>query len=79
MGCCANKCCCADSQKNHNLPSPPPLAKDSGGNHELIAVVAATATNLITFSEPLDIVFVSSAGLIVTSAPRPEILCTFLI
>jgi len=59
MGCCANKCCCADSQKNHNLPSPP-AAKDNSSNHEITAVVWATTTNFVTSSPSFDVSFGSS-------------------
>jgi len=78
MGCCANKCCCADSQKNHNLPSPP-AAKDNGSNHEISAVVWVTTTNFVTSSPSFRVSFSSSPVAPASSAPRPELLCTFLI
>ena len=78
MGCCANKCCCADSQKNHNLPSPP-AAKDNSANHEISAVVWATTTNFVTSSPSFDVSFSSSPVAPASSAPRLELLCTFLI
>src|SRR5262249_9667987 len=43
-GSCANKACCADSQKNHSLPSQP-LAKESGPNQQLIAILTSSLTN----------------------------------
>jgi hypothetical protein len=78
MGCCANKCCCADSQKNHNLPSPP-AAKDNSSNHEISAVVWATTTNFIISSHSFDVSSSSSPVAAASSAPRLELLCTFLI
>jgi hypothetical protein len=78
MGCCANKCCCADSQKNHNLPSPP-AAKDYSSNHEITAIVWATTTNFVTSSPSFDVSFGSWRVAPANSAPRQELLCTFLI
>src|SRR5689334_493813 len=78
MGCCTNKCCCADSQKNHNLPSPP-AAKDNSANHEITAVVWVTTTNFVTSSQSFDVSFSSSPVAAASSAPRLELLCTFLI
>src|SRR5690349_23257154 len=78
MGCCANKCCCTDSQKNHNLPSPP-AAKDNSSNHEISAVVWATTTNFVISSPSFDVSFSSSPVAAASSAPRLELLCTFLI
>jgi hypothetical protein len=73
--CCANKACCAESQKNHSLPSTP-LVKD-GGNHALTATVATTSTNFVVPFQSL-LVFRPPAA-VATSAPRLELLCTFLI
>jgi len=78
MGCCANKCCCVDSQNNHNLPLPP-AAKDNSSNHEISAVVWATTTNFIISSQSFDLSFSSSPVSPASSAPRLELLCTFLI
>jgi hypothetical protein len=78
MGCCANKCCCADSQKNHNLPSIP-AAKDSGSNHELIAVSAPVLTTANFSLQPVDLRPAFSATNLPSSVPRPALLCTFLI
>ena len=78
MGCCANKCCCADSQKNHDLPSPP-AAKDSSNSHEISAVVWAMTTNLGNSSPSFPVSFSSSPVAPASSAPRLELLCTFLI
>ena len=78
MGCCANKCCCADSQKNHNLPSPP-AAKDNSANHEISAVVWATTTNFVPSSQLFEASSSSSAVAPASPAPRLELLCTFLI
>jgi len=77
-GCCANKKCCADSQRNYNLPSQP-LAKDSASNHDLMAVaVVALATESFSF-QSLELRPDSSATQFANSAPRLALLCTFLI
>src|SRR5919204_6548113 len=75
QGCCANKACCADSDKNKSLPSQP-LVKN-GANHELIAILAPVLANgsfsLQSFepSPHLSAIHVSSL------APEPALLCTF--
>lgn len=74
--CCASKTCCAESQKNHSLPSTP-LAKD-GGNHGLTAIVAMISTNFVVPFQSLHVVFPPPAD-VATLAPRLELLCTFLI
>src|SRR5947208_1021672 len=78
QGCCANKSCCADSQKNHNVPSPP-LAKDGGSNYQLVAVVAPCLTYSVVEFHSIQISPHSLAICGASSAPRPAFLCTFLI
>jgi hypothetical protein len=78
MGSCASKSCCADSQKNHKLPSTP-LAKDSGSNYELVAVVTPTIATAPTPISALELSSRFSAADIIVSAPKPALLCTFLI
>jgi len=77
MGCCANKCCCAESQENHSLPSQP-LVKSSA-NHELIAVGAPGVALTIFFIQSVQVPPQPSETYIINSAPRPALLCTFLI
>jgi hypothetical protein len=77
-GCCANQGCCAESQKNHSLPSQP-LSKASGANHELTAVVVS---NLVTPVIPVhffELTRASSATCPDRPGPRLAFLCTFLI
>jgi hypothetical protein len=76
--CCANKSCCIDSEKNHNVPSPP-LAKYDGSNNQLVAVVAPCLTDSVIEFQPIQISPHSLAIRIASSAPRPALLCTFLI
>ena len=77
MGCCANKCCCAELQENHSLPSQP-LVKSSA-NHELIAVGAPGVALTIFFIQSVQVPPQPSETYIINSAPRPALLCTFLI
>jgi hypothetical protein len=76
-GCCANKKCCADSQKNYNLPSQP-LAKDSASNHDLMAVAVVALAKGFSF-QSFELRPDSSATQFANSAPRLALLCTFLI
>jgi len=78
MGCCANKCCCVQSQKQQNLPSTP-LAKDSASNVQPIIAVAATVIPFVTPPHSFHISSNTSASLVADQAPRPALLCTFLI
>ena len=76
-GCCANKACCAESQKNHSLPSQP-LIKDTA-NHELTAIAAPTVA-IPNFSiQSSEALPCSQATHFARSAPAPALLCTFLI
>jgi len=75
---CAHKSCCRDSQKNHNVPSPP-LAKDGGSSNQLIAVVAPCLTDSVVEFRSIQISPHSSAICVASSAPRLALLCTFLI
>ena len=77
QGCCANKTCCADSQKNHRLPSPP-LVKN-GESHELNAVIAPSPTTAVVPIRSFDVSPNASAIYTTSSAPRLALLCTFLI
>src|SRR5262249_43937831 len=77
QGCCANKKCCADSQKNHSLPAQP-LLKTSG-NHEVIAIVAPVLRASIVSIRSFDVSESPSSSGTFSSAPRPALLCTFLI
>jgi hypothetical protein len=77
-GCCANKSCCADSQKNHNVPSPP-LAKDSASNYQPVAIVALCLTASVVEFRSIQISPHSVATCVARSAPRLALLCTFLI
>ena len=78
MGCCANKCCCVQSQKQQNLPSTP-LAKDSASNVQPVIVVAVTVIPYVTPPHSFYISPNTSAFLVADQAPRPALLCTFLI
>jgi hypothetical protein len=78
QGCCANKTCCADSKGNQNVLSTP-IAKNSGGNQELVATASQIVTAKVAHfttrqSSPQFLV-----AFIADSAPRPAFLCTFLI
>src|SRR5437879_246269 len=77
-GSCANKSCCIDSQKNHNVPSPP-LAKDGDSNNQLVAVVAPCLTDSVVEFRSIQISPHSLAICVASSAPRLALLCTFLI
>src|SRR5262249_59219014 len=77
MGACPSQSCCADSQKNHQLPSTP-LAKDSGANYQLLAVLAPNMAT-VTPIRSLQLSSHFSAADIIVFAPRLPLLCTFLI
>jgi hypothetical protein len=77
-GCCANKTCCAESKKNQNIPSTP-IAKDSGGNHELVAIVSQVVSAKVAQFTTREPSLRFSAVCIADSAPQPAFLCTFLI
>jgi len=76
--CCANKSCCAESQKNHGLPSQP-FAKNLGSNHELIATLASGLTTTFSSVQLAEVPSHFPAVQSVRSAPRLALLCTFLI
>ena len=78
MGCCSNKCCCVQLQKQQNLPSTP-LAKDNASNAQPIIAITATAIAVVTPPRIVDGSLNGSAFLIADHAPRPALLCTFLI
>jgi hypothetical protein len=78
LGCCADKSCCVDSQKKHDLPSPP-LAKDGSSNHQLIAIVATSLTISVFEFHSIEVSPESSANQVGRPTPRPAFLCTFLI
>jgi len=76
-GCCKNKKCCADSQKNQRVPATP-IAKDGSGNHELTAVVAqGVAARPLEFVAPE--ISRAIAICVAHSPPSRAVLCTFLI
>jgi hypothetical protein len=78
QGCCANKSCCAESQQNRSLPAPP-LTKDGGPNHELLAIVTPSLANAIVSVRPFGVSPHSAASFVAISRPRLAVLCTFLI
>jgi hypothetical protein len=78
QACCANKSCCAESEQNKSLPSQP-LAKTGGINHDLTTVVASTTAIVVAPVQLFERSLHFSAADIIGSAPRPALLCTFLI
>jgi hypothetical protein len=79
MDCCANKSCCLQSQKKqHELPKTP-LTRDNGLNQQLVAVVAPLlTTDRIKFPEIASSPYLSAIQ-VTHLAPKPALLCTFLI
>jgi hypothetical protein len=78
QGCCANMKCCADSKKNHGLPSAPAV-KDSGANQQLVALPISNRRVLsaeMPLFERAEFVGVKSLD---CSRPQLAVLCSFLI
>jgi hypothetical protein len=79
MDCCANKSCCFESQKKrHELPQSP-LTRDNGSHQQVIAIIAPRLTTEHIQFPDIDTSPHSSAIKVTHSAPRPALLCTFLI
>jgi hypothetical protein len=78
QGCCANKTCCADSKANHNILSTP-IARDSGGNQDVVAAASEIVTAKASQFTTRETFPRFSAVCIADSAPQPAFLCTFLI
>ena len=77
-GCCANKACCAESQKNKSLPSTPAV-KDIGANQQLVAIPATNSPALFGHIPSVERADSAIAELIVYTQPQLAVLCTFLI
>jgi hypothetical protein len=77
MGCCANKCCCAQSVKSEQAPAP--AAKQTDPNSQLIGDLAASATFVAAPFAVGTAQLGSAPVTVVISKTRPALLCTFLI
>jgi hypothetical protein len=70
--------CCADLQKNYNLPSAPAV-KDDGVNQQLVAIAAPDALKfggrILSFAR----IDFAAAKSIASSQPQLAVLCSFLI
>jgi hypothetical protein len=78
VGCCANKACCAESQKNKSLPSIP-AAKDTGPNQQLPAVSATHIASLFAKLPPVERADLAGTKTTICAQPQLAVLCSFLI
>jgi len=78
QGCCANKVCCVDSEKNKSLPSIP-AAKDTGTNQQLLAVPATISSGVIVQLRSVASADSAAAKTIICAQPQLAVLCSFLI
>jgi hypothetical protein len=78
QGCCGNKVCCADSQKNKSLPSTPAV-KDDVANQQLVAIPATgivAVCRQFQSSRHADFTLAKTPA---STSPQLAVLCTFLI
>lgn len=78
QGCCANKTCCADSQKIKSLPSIP-AAKDATANQQLLAIQATNGFGVVVELPCVERTYSVPAETIICTQPQLAVLCSFLI
>ena len=78
QGCCANKVCCADSEKNKSLPSTPAV-KDAGANQQLVAIPLANSLDAFVQFPVVESVDPGAGKAIIRAQPQLALLCSFLI
>jgi hypothetical protein len=77
QGCCANKVCCADSEKNKSLPTP--AVKDTDANQQLVAIPLANSLNVFAQLPVVESVDPAGKKTIICAQPQLAVLCSFLI
>jgi hypothetical protein len=77
-GSCPNKACCADAEKNKSVPSPP-LAKDTGANVQMVAVLAPALHAVFGGYQSIERRDFACRENVAFAPPRLAVLCTFLI
>jgi len=78
QGCCANKVCCVDSEKNKSLPSTPAI-KDTGANQQLVAIPATNSSGIFAQFPSVERADSADAKTIIRAQPQLAVLCSFLI
>jgi hypothetical protein len=78
QGCCANKVCCVDSEKNKSLPSTPAV-KDTGANQQPVAIPLANSLDVFAQLPVVESVDPTGKKTIICAQPQLAALCSFLI
>jgi hypothetical protein len=78
QGCCANKVCCVDSEKNKSLPSTPAV-KDTGANQQPVAIPLANSLDVFAQLPVVESVDPAGKKTIICAQPQLAVLCSFLI
>ena len=78
QGCCANKTCCAEAEKNTAPPSQP-LVKNNNVSHEFVAGVVSSLQTVVCELQSTEHSGISVTDRVAGSPPRLALLCTFLI
>jgi hypothetical protein len=76
--CCANKACCAESQKSKTLPSIP-AAKDATANQQIVAIQTTNVFGVVVGIRCIERTYSIRAETIICVQPQLAVLCSFLI